>query len=343
MSQEKKLENVENEVDMKDILKREKKHEKKKIDEKEYEKELEKLQIELLKLQYHIKDTGQKVLIIMEGRDAAGKGGTIQRLTEHLNPRGCRVVALPAPSDREKTQWYFQRYVQNLPAGGEMVVFDRSWYNRAMVEPVMGFCTDSEYRRFLRDVPFFELLLARNDIKIFKFFLSIKKSTQKKRFEERATNPLKTYKLSDVDKASLKVWDKYTIAQYNMFMATDSELVPWIIVDSNNKKRARLNVIKYILKNMDYKDKIDDKNLAWDVADLRTADLEIKLMEENTNIIQTIANEKKLAKKHLEGDVKKGKKSLEERIIEEHKSSGMEKIAEKAKNKRQEEKKKDKK
>lgn len=291
----------------------------KKLKEKNYEKELEKLQIELLKLQYYVKEKGLKVLILMEGRDAAGKGGTIKRLTEHLNPRGCRVVALPAPSDREKTQWYFQRYVEHLPAAGEIVIFDRSWYNRAMVEPVMGFCTDNEYRRFLRDVPFFELLLSRSDMIIFKFFLSVKKSTQKKRFKERTTNPLKTYKLSDVDKASLKLWDKYTVAQYNMFMSTDSELVPWIIVDSNNKKNARLNTFKYILKKIDYKDKIDEKHLTWHTADLRTADVEIKLMEETTKIIATVTNERKSARKYLNQE-KKSKKSYEDKELESQKS-----------------------
>ena len=220
-------------------------------------------------------------MIILEGRDAAGKGGTIKRIIEHLNPRGCRVVALPAPSDVEKTQWYFQRYVANLPSGGEIVIFDRSWYNRAMVEPVMGFCAPEEHRQFLRDVPDFERLLTNSGIKIFKFYLSISKQTQKERFEERETNPLKTYKISDVDKKSQELWDKYTIAQYHMLMSTDNLVAPWIVVDSNDKRSARLNVIKSILANMEYDDKANKSIFVYNDPNLvLTAQQELKHMQD---------------------------------------------------------------
>lgn len=253
----------------------------KKERKKLYEKELEKLQVELLKFQYYVKEKKLKILIILEGRDAAGKGGTIKRITEHLNPRGCRVVALPAPSDVEKTQWFFQRYVANLPSGGEIAVFDRSWYNRAMVEPVMGFCTPEEHRQFLRDVPDFERLLTNSGIKIFKFYLSISKATQKKRFDDRERNPLKTYKISDVDKKSQELWDKYTIAQYHMLMSTDNLVAPWIVIDSNDKKSARINVIKSILANIDYEDKADKSTFVYnDPNSVLTAQQELKHMQD---------------------------------------------------------------
>jgi len=249
-----------------------------------YEKELAKLQIELLKLQYYVKEKGLKLLIIFEGRDAAGKGGTIKRITEHLNPRGCRVVALPKPSDVETTQWYFQRYVSHLPAAGEIVIFDRSWYNRAVVEPVMGFCTKEQHLSFLQEVPSFETLLLRSDIIIYKFFLSINKETQKARFEERHRNPLKRYKISPVDMEALGLWDKYTAAQYMMFLQTDSNINPWIIIDSNNKKKARLNAIKKILERIDYKDKDEDilkidKEIVYDVK------TQMRLIEDSTTYV----------------------------------------------------------
>lgn len=220
-----------------------------------YKDELELLQVELLKLQYHIKETNQKLLIIFEGRDAAGKGGTIKRFRQHLNPRGARVVALPKPSDVEITQWYFQRYVKELPSGGEMVFFDRSWYNRAVVEPVMGFCTPEQTERFLRDVPIFEDLLVKADIKIFKIFLDINKETQAKRFDERRENPLKSYKISPVDEKAIELWDEYTKAIDDMLLRTDTKHAPWTVIDSNKKKKARLNAIKFVLSNLEYKDK----------------------------------------------------------------------------------------
>ncbi|MEO1953284.1 MAG: polyphosphate kinase 2 [Campylobacterales bacterium] len=229
-----------------------------------YEEELEKLQVELLKLQNHVKEKGLKILMIFEGRDAAGKGGTIKRITEHLNPRGARVVALEKPSDIEKSQWYFQRYVAHLPSSGEIVLFDRSWYNRAMVEPVMGFCTEREHHKFLKDAPQFEKMLVEEDIKIFKFYFSVSKDEQAKRFKARETDPLKQYKLSPVDKESQKLWNEYSLAKFMMLSATHTEEAPWTIVKSDDKKKARINAIKHILNFVDYPDKIKDKNIKVD-------------------------------------------------------------------------------
>lgn len=245
-----------------------------------YEKELRKLQIELLKFQNFVKEKGLKVLILTEGRDAAGKGGSIKRLTEHLNPRGCRVVALEKPSEVEKTQWYFQRYVSHLPAAGEIVIFDRSWYNRAGVEPVMGFCTQDEHKKFLKEVPLFEEMLVNSGILMFKFYFSVSKEEQKKRFESRKTDPLKQYKLSPVDEKSQKLWDKYTIAKYSMLLASNTPLCPWTIIGSDNKKKARLNVFRYILNNVEYKGKRKDiKEPDKDLV--RSGEEEIKKMESN--------------------------------------------------------------
>ena len=253
----------------------------------EYEHELKRLQIELLKMQNYIKETGKKVLMIFEGRDAAGKGGTIKRITEHLNPRGARVVALDKPSDIEKTQWYFQRYVQHLPAAGEIVLFDRSWYNRAGVEPVMGFCTQEEHKEFLHEVPEFEKMLINSDIQIFKFYFSVSKDEQKRRFEQRRTDPLKQYKLSPVDEKSQGLWDKYTIAKYSMLLASHTDHAPWTIIRSDNKKKARLNTIKHILNHFDYPDKIEKKKLKAD-DDIRIpADKEIKIMETEMTLKKT--------------------------------------------------------
>jgi polyphosphate kinase len=216
----------------------------------DYERELTKLQIELLKLQNYVKDNGLKVLMLFEGRDAAGKGGTIKRITEHLNPRGARVVALEKPSDIEKTQWYFQRYTQYLPSAGEIVLFDRSWYNRAGVEPVMGFCTTEEHHEFLREVPEFEKMLVKSDIILLKYYFSVSKKEQAKRFKKREIDPLKQYKLSPVDKESQNLWDKYTIAKFSMLMASNTDIAPWTVIKSDNKKKARLNCIKHILSNV---------------------------------------------------------------------------------------------
>ncbi len=230
----------------------------------DYEKELVRLQVELLKFQNHVKEKGLKVLMIFEGRDAAGKGGTIKRITEHLNPRGARIVALEKPSDQERTQWYFQRYTKHLPSAGEMVFFDRSWYNRSMVEPVMGFCSEREHHKFLKDAPEFEKMIIDEDIKIFKFYFSVSKKEQARRFKARETDPLKQYKLSPVDKESQKLWNEYSLAKFMMLSATHIDVAPWTIVKSDNKRRARINCIKHILNFVDYPNKIDAKEIVVD-------------------------------------------------------------------------------
>ena len=229
-----------------------------------YEKELARLQVELLKFQNHVKDKGLKILMIFEGRDAAGKGGTIKRITEHLNPRGARVVALEKPSDKETSQWYFQRYVKHLPSAGEIVLFDRSWYNRSMVEPVMGFCTERQHHKFLKDAPEFEDMIVDEGIQIFKFYFSVSKDEQARRFKARETDPLKQYKLSPVDKESQKLWNEYSLAKFMMLSATHTEVAPWTIVKSDNKKRARINCIKHILNFIDYPDKIAKEEIVVD-------------------------------------------------------------------------------
>ena len=243
-----------------------------------YEKELEKLQIELLKLQSYIKEKGLKVLILTEGRDAAGKGGTIKRITEHLNPRGCRVVALEKPSDVERTQWYFQRYIQHLPSAGEIVIFDRSWYNRGGVEPVMGFCTNEEHNMFLRQVPKLEEMLVNSGIILFKFYFSVSKDEQKARFDSRKDDPLKQYKLSPVDQQSQILWEQYTLAKYSMLLASNTDFAPWTIIVSNDKKKARLNTIKSILARIDYPKKISKKELEVDEKLVKTGSQEIAIM-----------------------------------------------------------------
>lgn len=245
----------------------------------EYEKELTKLQIELLKFQNHVKEKGLKVLMIFEGRDAAGKGGTIKRITEHLNPRGARVVALEKPSDKETSQWYFQRYTQYLPSAGEIVLFDRSWYNRAGVEPVMGFCTSEEHHEFLREVPEFENMLVKSGIILMKFYISVSKKEQARRFKKRETDPLKQYKLSPVDKESQKLWDKYTIAKFSMLMASNTDASPWTVIKSDNKKKARINCIKHILANVDYPEKIEDSEITTDDEILISGAQELEIME----------------------------------------------------------------
>jgi len=230
----------------------------------DYEAELARLQVELLKFQNHVKDKGLKILMIFEGRDAAGKGGTIKRITEHLNPRGARVVALEKPNDKESSQWYFQRYVTHLPAAGEIVLFDRSWYNRSMVEPVMGFCTEREHHKFLKDAPEFEEMLVDEGIQLFKFYFSASKEEQARRFKARETDPLKQYKLSPVDKESQRLWDEYSLAKFMMLSATHTESAPWTIVKSDNKKKARINTIKHILNFVDYPTKLKPKDIAVD-------------------------------------------------------------------------------
>lgn len=217
-----------------------------------YEAEKFRLQVELLKLQAWVKETGQKVVIIFEGRDAAGKGGTIKRFMEHLNPRGARVVALDKPTERERGQWYFQRYVEHLPTCGEIVFFDRSWYNRAGVERVMGFCTEEEYYEFMREVPGFERNLVRSGTYVIKFWFSVSREEQERRFRERKVSPLKRWKLSPIDEASRNKWDDYTRAKEAMFFATDTPEAPWTVIKSDDKKRARLNAMRYVLRLIPY-------------------------------------------------------------------------------------------
>lgn len=229
-----------------------------KMSRKEYERTKRDLQIELLKLQAWVKSTGQRLALIFEGRDAAGKGGTIKRFTEHLNPRGARVVALPIPTDVEQSQWYFQRYVQHLPSGGEIVLFDRSWYNRAGVERVMGFCTPQQYLEFMRSCPEFERMLVDSGIHLIKFWFSVGQAEQRERFEGRAQDPVKHWKLSPTDRASFDKWDAYTEAKEAMFFYTDTGHAPWTVIKSNDKKRARIEAIRYVLSRFDYPEKDED-------------------------------------------------------------------------------------
>lgn len=226
-----------------------------KFNKKFYEHEIVKLQIELIKLQNWVKKHNKKIIIILEGRDAAGKGGTIKALREHLNPRGARVVALQKPSDVEKTQWYFQRYLDELPNGGEIVFFDRSWYNRAGVEKVMDFCTNDQYKEFIIQVSHLEQMLIESGYILFKFFLDVGRDEQKKRIESRKDEPLKRWKLSPIDELSLNLWDQYTEAFEKMFSRTHTPFAPWLIVDSNDKKRARINLARILLSKIDYEDK----------------------------------------------------------------------------------------
>jgi polyphosphate kinase 2 len=225
-----------------------------KIDKKFYEKELERLQIELVKLQEWIKHEGLKIVVIFEGRDAAGKGGAIKRITESLNPRICRVEALGTPTEREKTQWYFQRYVARLPAAGEMVLFDRSWYNRAGVERVMGFCTEEEYLEFLRSCPEFERMLVRSGIRLIKYWFSVSDEEQEARFQARLKDPTKRWKLSPMDLQSRAKWVDYSRAKDEMFIHTDIKQAPWYVVNADNKRRARLNCIHHLLSLVAYSD-----------------------------------------------------------------------------------------
>ena len=224
-----------------------------------YERKKYELQVELLKLQAWVKETGQRVVILFEGRDAAGKGGTIKRFMEHLNPRGAHVVALEKPSDVERGQWYFQRYIEHLPTRGEIVLFDRSWYNRAGVERVMGFCTDEEYLEFMRQAPEFERNLTRSGLHLIKFWFSVSRKEQRRRFKERKSHPLKQWKLSPVDLASLDKWEEYTRAKEAMFFYTDTADAPWTVIKSDCKKRARLNAMRYVLHKLPYSNKDLDR------------------------------------------------------------------------------------
>lgn len=237
-----------------------------KLARRPYEAEKAQLQAELLKVQLWAQDTGQKFVLLFEGRDAAGKGGTIKRFTEHLNPRAARVVALNKPTDEERGQWYFQRYVEHLPTTGEMVLYDRSWYNRAGVERVMGFCEPDEYLEFMRQTPEFERMLTRSGIRLYKYWFSVTQNEQKVRFASRETDPLKQWKLSPIDKASLDKWGDYTEAKEAMFFYTNTADAPWTVVKSNDKKRARLNCMRHFLSSLDYPGKDHDIVKAPDPA-----------------------------------------------------------------------------
>ena len=225
-----------------------------KLSNKLYEKELLKLQIELIKLQEWVKHTGAKLVVIFEGRDAAGKGGVIKRITQHLNPRVCHIVALGTPTEREKSQWYFQRYAAQLPSAGEIMLFDRSWYNRAGVERVMGFCNDHEYHTFLKDCPIFEQMLIDSGIILRKYWFSVSDEQQEKRFQERLNNPIKRWKLSPMDLEARDKWVDYSMAKDAMFTHTDTEISPWYVIEADNKKRARLNCISHLLGSIPYED-----------------------------------------------------------------------------------------
>ena len=237
---------------IKDLFRHGKYPYKTKIRKSAYEKHKEELQVELLKVQSWVKETGQRIVILFEGRDAAGKGGTIKRFMEHLNPRAARVVALEKPTDHERGEWYFQRYIKHLPTEGEMVFFDRSWYNRAGVERVMGFCDSLEYLEFMRQVPDLERMLVRSGIRLFKFWFSVTHEEQERRFNSRIGDPLKQWKLSPIDRESQDKWDEYTEAKEAMFFYTDTADAPWTIVKSDDKKRARLNCMQHFLSQLDY-------------------------------------------------------------------------------------------
>ena len=247
----------------------------------QYEEDLRLLQIELMKMQQSMQESGKRILAIFEGRDAAGKGGTIKRIIAHLNPRNYNVVALAKPNETELSQWYFQRYTSHLPTAGEFTIFDRSWYNRAMVEPVMGFCSDEQNKRFLKDVPMLEELLVKDGITLFKFYFSVSKDVQKQRFDSRKHDPLKQYKLSPVDNLAQKYWNEYAIRKFQMLSETNRTLAPWTIVRSDNKKMARINCIKHILSNTDYEGKIAADQLCPDPEIVISGIEELRHMEKN--------------------------------------------------------------
>lgn len=245
-----------------------------------YEKEIIKLQLELVKLQRHIQETGQRVLIIFEWRDAAGKGGNIKRMMEYLNPRVAKVVALQKPTEQEQGQWYFQRYLKHLPGAWEMALFDRSWYNRGWVEPVMGFVNKKNYEKFMDDAPKLEEMLIDSGVKIIKLYYSVSKSEQAARFEDRKLNPLKQFKLSPIDQFSQQLWKKYTLAEYHNFKNTSTKKSPWTIVNSDDKKTSRINSIKYVLGLFDYPEKISKKELEYDRDIVITANQKINILKD---------------------------------------------------------------
>ena len=231
------------------------------LKKKEYEELLEPLRVELCEMQRWVQATGQRIVVVFEGRDTAGKGGAISVFADTLNPRGCRIVALPKPTERERTQWYFQRYVAHLPAAGEIVLFDRSWYNRGGVEHVMGFCTDAEYKRFLKQAPVFEQMLVDEGILLFKYWFSVDQALQEERFAERIEDPLKRWKISPIDLAARNRYDDYTVARDAFFKATHTRKAPWYVIDANDQRRARLNMVSHLL------DKLPDHRIAPEPLD----------------------------------------------------------------------------
>lgn len=255
---------------------------KKKLKRDIYEAEKRELQIELLKVQRWVRETGQKILIIFEGRDAAGKGGTIKRFMEHLNPRGAHVIALEKPTERERSEWYFQRYIKHLPAAGEIILLDRSWYNRAGVERVMDFCTPSEYLEFMREAPELERMFVRSGIRLFKLWFEVSREEQFNRFQSRRTDPLKHWKLSPVDLASLDKWDAYTEAKESMFFHTDTADAPWTIIRSDDKKRARLNAMRHILSHLPYPDPNPDIQIESDPLIVQAAHISLQQRSPST-------------------------------------------------------------
>lgn len=262
----------------------------KRLQRKEYEALKEQLQVELLKVQSWVKETGQRVVVLFEGRDAAGKGGTIKRFMEHLNPRGARVIALEKPSDAERGQWYFQRYIQHLPTAGEIVFFDRSWYNRAGVERVMGFCSPRQYLEFMQQTPELERMLVRNGIHVFKYWFSVSREEQLRRFVSRRDDPLKHWKLSPIDIQSLDKWDDYTQAKEAMFFHTDTADAPWVVIKSDDKKRARLNCLRHFLHTLDYPGKdekiahLPDPLLVGRAADLDRDEMKVSPVAETVPV-----------------------------------------------------------
>ncbi|MEV0040250.1 polyphosphate kinase 2 [Streptomyces sp. NPDC050804] len=258
-----------------------------KVRRREYERRKRVLQIELLKLQRWVRETGQRLVVVCEGRDAAGKGGTIQRFTERLNPRGARVVALEKPTEREAGQWYFQRYVAHLPSAGEIVFFDRSWYNRAGVERVMGFCTPAEYEHFLSQAPVFERMITEDGILLVKFWFSVSRDEQRTRFAIRQIDPVRQWKLSPTDLASLDLWDAYTVAKIEMFRATDTPYAPWTVVKTNDKKRGRLEAMRSLLRRLDYANKDVEAVGEPDPLIVGPADTLLEPGEESTDLTPT--------------------------------------------------------
>ncbi|MAR89576.1 MAG: polyphosphate kinase 2 [Pseudomonadales bacterium] len=260
-----------------------------KMTRRDYEANKQALQVELLKFQNWVKTTKQRVVIVFEGRDAAGKGGTIKRIMEHMNPRGARVVALEKPTETEAGQWYFQRYVQHLPTAGEIVLFDRSWYNRAGVERVMGFCSEQEYLEFMRQTPELERMLVRSGILLVKFWFSVSREEQFRRFQQRRQDPLKQWKLSPIDLASLDKWSEYTKAKEAMFFYTDTADAPWTVIKSDDKKRARINAMRYLLARADYPDKDPqvavepDPLIVGSARDIHEQDEQVLTRDDSTN------------------------------------------------------------